>query len=53
MAAADIEEVQARPKGLRRGFGVRMAQKARNPRLVQKLMGHMKMENTAIYMDNQ
>ena len=28
-----------------------MAQKARNPRLVQKLMGHMKMENTAIYMD--
>jgi len=28
-----------------------MAQKTRNPRLVQKLMGHTKMENTAIYMD--
>ena len=51
MAAADIEGAHACPKGLRHGFGVRMAQKTRNPRLVQKLMGHMKMENTAIYMD--
>ena len=51
MAAADIEGAQACPKGLRHGFGVRMAQKTRNPRLVQKLMGHTKMENTAIYMD--
>jgi len=51
MAAANIEGVHACPKGLRHGFGVRIAQKTRNPRLVQKLMGHMKMENTAIYMD--
>lgn len=51
MAAADIVGAHACPKGLRHGFGVRMAQKTRNPRLVQKLMGHMKMENTAIYMD--
>ena len=51
MAAAGIEGAHACPKGLRHGFGVRMAQKTRNPRLVQKLMGHMKMENTAIYMD--
>ena len=51
MIAADIEGIQATPRGLRHGFGVRMAVKTRNPRLVQKLMGHMKMENTAIYMD--
>ena len=51
MAAADIEGAHACPKGLRHGFGVRMAQKTRNPRLVQKLMGHVSMENTAIYMD--
>ena len=51
MGAASIEGAHACPKGLRHGFGVRMAQKTRNPRLVQKLMGHTKMENTAIYMD--
>lgn len=51
MVAAGIEGTQASPKGLRHGFGVRMAQKTRNPRLVQKLMGHTKLENTAIYMD--
>ena len=51
MGAASIEGAHACPKGLRHGFGVRMAQKTRNPRLVQKLMGHVSMENTAIYMD--
>lgn len=51
MAAANIEGAHACPKGLRHGFGVRLAQKTRNPRLVQKLMGHTTMENTAIYMD--
>ena len=51
MVAAGIEGTHASPKGLRHGFGVRMAQKTRNPRLVQKLMGHTKLENTAIYMD--
>ena len=48
MITADIEGAQACPKGLRHGFGVRMAQKTRNPRLVQKLMGHMKMENLSL-----
>ena len=28
-----------------------MAQKTRNPRLVQKLLGHKYLETTAIYMD--
>lgn len=51
MAAADIEGDHATPKGLRHGFGVRMAQKTRNPRLVQKLLGHRNLETTAIYMD--
>ena len=51
MATAGIDGTHASPKGLRHGFGVRMAQKTRNPRLVQKLMGHTKLENTAIYMD--
>ncbi len=51
MLAADIHGIQATPKGLRHGFGVRMAQKTRNPRLIQKLLGHKYLETTAIYMD--
>lgn len=51
MAAAGIEGDHASPKGLRHGFGVRLAQKTRNPRLVQKLLGHKSLETTAIYMD--
>ncbi len=51
MEAAGIEGIQATPKGLRHGFGVRMAQKTRNPRLIQKLLGHESLETTAIYMD--
>lgn len=51
MAAAGIEGAHATPKGLRHAFGARMAQKTRNPRLVQKWLGHTKLENTAIYMD--
>ncbi len=51
MKAADIEGEHATPKGLRHGFGVRMAQKTRNPRLIQKLLGHKYLETTAIYMD--
>ena len=51
MAAAGIEGDHATPKGLRHGFGVRMAQKTRNPRLIQKLLGHRYLETTAIYMD--
>ncbi len=51
MALADIEGDHATPKGLRHAFGVRMVQKTRNPRLVQKLLGHKYLETTAIYMD--
>ncbi len=51
MAAAEIQGAHASPKGLRHGFGVRMAQKTRNPRLIQKLLGHASLETTAIYMD--
>ena len=51
MDAASIEGAHACPKGLRHGFGIRMAGKTRNPALVKKLMGHVSMENTAIYMD--
>ncbi len=51
MALAGIEGDHATPKGLRHGFGVRMAQKTRNPRLIQKLLGHKYLETTAIYMD--
>lgn len=51
MQSAGIKGDQATPKGLRHGFGVRMAQKTRNPRLVQKLLGHKSLETTAIYID--
>jgi len=51
MAAAGISGAQARPHGLRHAFGVRVAKKTRNPRLVQKMMGHASIETTAIYMD--
>lgn len=51
MKAAKIEGTQASPKGLRHGFGVRAAEKTRNPRLVQKWLGHSSLENTIIYMD--
>ena len=51
MALAGIEGDHSTPKGLRHGFGVRMAQKTRNPRLIQKLLGHKYLETTAIYMD--
>ena len=51
MKAADIAGPQASPKGLRHGFGVRLAMKTRNPRLVQRMLGHASLETTAIYMD--
>ena len=51
MDAADIVGDHATPKGLRHGFGVCMAMQARNPSLVQKLLGHSNLETTAIYMD--
>ncbi|NOR70842.1 MAG: tyrosine-type recombinase/integrase [Methylomarinum sp.] len=51
MKEAGIEGTQATAKGLRHGFGVRAAEKTRNPRLVQKWLGHTSLENTLIYMD--
>ncbi|WP_447970321.1 tyrosine-type recombinase/integrase [Nitrospira sp. M1] len=51
MAEADIHGDHATLKGLRHGFGVRMATQTRNPRLVQKLLGYTNLETTAIYMD--
>ncbi len=51
MEEAGIEGVQGSPKGLRHGFGVRATQKTRNPRLVQKWLGHTSLETTTIYMD--
>ena len=51
MDQADIVGEHASPKGLRHGFGVRAIQKTRNPRLVQKWLGHRSLETTTIYMD--
>ena len=51
MEVAGIEGDHATPKGLRHGFGVRMAMQTLNPGLVQKLLGHTNLETTAIYMD--
>ncbi len=48
--AAGIEGSNATPKGLRHGFGVRAAA-MRQPRLVQKWLGHRSLDTTAIYMD--
>lgn len=50
---ADITGLHATPKGLRHGFGVRMATKTRHPRMVQKWLGHRSLDTTAIYMDAQ
>ena len=51
LEAAGIEGPHASPKGLRHGFGVRAIQKTRNPRLVQRWLGHRSLETTTIYMD--
>lgn len=51
MTLAEIKGAQASAKGLRHGFGVRAAEKTRNPRLVQKWLGHTSLDNTIIYMD--
>ncbi|WP_221897640.1 MULTISPECIES: tyrosine-type recombinase/integrase [unclassified Gammaproteobacteria] len=51
MLQADIKGAQATAKGLRHGFGVNASIKTRNPRLIQKWLGHTSIENTMIYMD--
>jgi integrase/recombinase XerD len=51
MAAAGIKGVMACPKGLRHGFAVAcLGQKIPLP-VVQKWMGHARMETTAIYLE--
>lgn len=51
MNSADISGPHATPKGLRHGFGVQGAAQTRNPRMLQKWMGHRSIETTMIYMD--
>jgi len=51
MSEAGISGAHASPKGLRHGFGIRAASETRNPRLVQKWLGHRYLETTTIYMD--
>ncbi len=51
MKQAGIIGAHASPKGLRHGFGVKASADTRNPRLVQKWLGHRDLETTAIYMD--
>ena len=51
MKKAGITGNHASPKGLRHGFGVMAATQTRNPRLVQKWLGHHYLETTIIYMD--
>ncbi|MCH9638936.1 MAG: tyrosine-type recombinase/integrase [Betaproteobacteria bacterium] len=51
MQQAGISGAHASPKGLRHAFGVKASADTRNPRLVQKWLGHRSIETTAIYMD--
>ncbi len=53
MASAGIQGPHATPKGLRHGFGVKAAAETRQPRVVQKWLGHRDLNTTAIYMDVQ
>lgn len=49
MKAAQIEGVQASPKGARHYFGVYADQQGIPQPVLQRWMGHSKLENTAIY----
>lgn len=49
MAEADITGVQATPKGLRHGFGVRAILAGVPLPVLQKWMGHARLETTTIY----
>lgn len=51
MIIAEIEGIHACPKGLRHGFGVRAALAGIPVTMIQKWMGHSKVETTAIYLD--
>ena len=49
MEIAEIEGVQASPKGLRHGFAIACLDKGLPLNMVQKWMGHASIETTAIY----
>ena len=49
MAEAEIVGLQASPKGLRHGFGIRAVQSGVPLNLVQKWLGHAQLSTTAIY----
>ncbi len=51
MAQAAIAGAQAMPKGLRHGFGIATAEHNIPGGLVQRWMGHSRLETTAIYQD--
>ncbi|MDF1815009.1 MAG: tyrosine-type recombinase/integrase [Verrucomicrobiales bacterium] len=51
MAEAKITGIHAVPKGLRHGFGVRAALAKIPVTVIQKIMGHADLSNTAIYLD--
>lgn len=51
MAAAQIDGIQASPKGLRHGFGVAAVSAGIPLNLVQKWLGHAQLSTTAIYAD--
>jgi integrase/recombinase XerD len=52
MAQAGIQPgIHATPKGLRHGFGIHAVQSGVPLNLVQRWLGHARMETTAIYLD--
>lgn len=51
MREAEIEGIQATCKGLRHTFAVRAILQGVPLTLLQKLMGHTKIESTAVYLD--
>jgi integrase/recombinase XerD len=50
MDAAEIAGIQACPKGLRHGFGMRAIARGVPESLVQRWLGHARLETTAIYL---
>ena len=51
MAKAEISGIQACPKGIRHGFGIAAALAAVPPTLIQRWMGHARLETTGHYLN--
>jgi len=51
MRYAEIDGIQACPKGLRHGFGIRGGITGVPPVLMQRWLGHARPDTTAIYME--